>query len=123
MGPMAEDFADAFGLGTVDEHIANVDADGVALAAIQGLAGRFEEATTDLRARIEARDERVAELEAEAEELRAENDLQATRLDELETENEQLCERNDALTERLINLEKRVASLESGQVSPATADD
>ncbi len=34
---MAEDFRAAFGLGSDDKGIATVDADGVALAAIQGL--------------------------------------------------------------------------------------
>jgi hypothetical protein len=37
MGPMAQDFHAAFGLGLDNRHIATVDADGVALAAIQGL--------------------------------------------------------------------------------------
>ena len=37
VGPMAQDFHAAFGLGTDERHIATVDADGVALAAIQGL--------------------------------------------------------------------------------------
>jgi hypothetical protein len=37
IGPVAQDFRDAFRLGTDDKHIATVDADGVALAAIQGL--------------------------------------------------------------------------------------
>ena len=37
MGPMAQDFYGAFGLGEDDTHISTVDADGVALAAIQGL--------------------------------------------------------------------------------------
>jgi hypothetical protein len=37
LGPMAQDFRAAFGLGPDDRHIATVDADGVALAAIQGL--------------------------------------------------------------------------------------
>jgi trimeric autotransporter adhesin len=37
IGPMAQDFYAAFGLGTDDKHISAVDADGVALAAIQGL--------------------------------------------------------------------------------------
>ena len=37
MGPMAQDFYAAFGLGEDDRHITTVDADGVALAAIQGL--------------------------------------------------------------------------------------
>ena len=37
IGPMAQDFHKAFGLGSSDKSIATVDADGVALAAIQGL--------------------------------------------------------------------------------------
>jgi hypothetical protein len=37
MGPMAQDFRRAFGLGEDAEHIDTIDADGVALAAIQGL--------------------------------------------------------------------------------------
>ena len=37
MGPMAQDFRAAFGLGTSDTMIDTVDPDGVALAAIQGL--------------------------------------------------------------------------------------
>jgi hypothetical protein len=42
LGPMAQDFHAAFGLGTDDRHIATVDADGVALAAIQGLNQKVE---------------------------------------------------------------------------------
>jgi len=37
LGPMAEDFKSAFDLGDTDKAISMVDADGVALAAIQGL--------------------------------------------------------------------------------------
>ena len=37
IGPMAQDFHKAFGVGGSDTSIATVDADGVALAAIQGL--------------------------------------------------------------------------------------
>ena len=37
MGPMAQDLHAALGLGESDKHIATIDADGVALAAIQGL--------------------------------------------------------------------------------------
>lgn len=37
VGPTAQDFYAAFGLGSDDKHIATVDADGIALAAIQGL--------------------------------------------------------------------------------------
>jgi hypothetical protein len=45
IGPVAQDFHAAFGLnGTDDKHIATVDADGVALAAIQGLNRKLTEA-------------------------------------------------------------------------------
>ena len=37
MGPMAQDFKIAFGLGSDETAIATIDTDGVALAAIQGL--------------------------------------------------------------------------------------
>lgn len=37
IGAMAQDFQAAFGVGEDDKHISTVDADGVALAAIQGL--------------------------------------------------------------------------------------
>ncbi len=37
IGPMAQDFMAAFGYGRSDKHIVGTDADGVALAAIQGL--------------------------------------------------------------------------------------
>jgi hypothetical protein len=43
LGPMAQDFYAAFGVGPDDKHITTVDADGVALAAIQGLNQKVEE--------------------------------------------------------------------------------
>ena len=43
IGPMAQDFYAAFNVGTDDKHISMVDADGVALAAIQGLNQKLEE--------------------------------------------------------------------------------
>ncbi|HEY5909282.1 MAG TPA: tail fiber domain-containing protein [Verrucomicrobiae bacterium] len=58
LGPMAQDFHAAFGLGADDKHIATVDADGVALAAIQGLNQKLEER----EARILALERTVAEL-------------------------------------------------------------
>ena len=67
IGPMAEDFAEQFALGD-DEHIATVDADGVAFAAIQALAAENDE-----------KDDRIDELEAEAASAREENaELKAT---------------------------------------------
>lgn len=63
---MAQDFRAAFDLGDDDKHIATVDADGVALAAIQGLNQKVEDQAKALR----ERDERIGQLEAELSELR-----------------------------------------------------
>ena len=50
VGPMAQDFHAAFGLnGPDDKHIATVDADGVALAAIQGLNQKVDSENAGLR--------------------------------------------------------------------------
>jgi hypothetical protein len=52
MGPMAQDFYAAFGLGGGDTTITSMDPDGVALAAIQGLNQRLEETRTELKRRV-----------------------------------------------------------------------
>jgi hypothetical protein len=67
IGPMAQDFRESFGLGEDDRHISGVDADGVALAAIQGLNQVVEEQRSELqRKNSELTDlqKRVAELES-----------------------------------------------------------
>jgi trimeric autotransporter adhesin len=64
LGPMAQDFHAAFGLGGGDTGIATVDADGVALAAIQGLNQKLEAA-------VRVKDVRIAELEKGLAELKA----------------------------------------------------
>jgi len=43
MGAVAQDFYSAFHVGADDRHIAIVDADGVALAAIQGLNQKLKD--------------------------------------------------------------------------------
>jgi hypothetical protein len=53
-GPMAQDFYAAFGLGEDERHISAVDADGVALAAIQGLYQVMREQEAQIAA-LEAR--------------------------------------------------------------------
>jgi hypothetical protein len=58
---MAQDFCAAFGVGEDDTHINTVDADGLALAAIQGLYHLVQEKD----ARITALEARLAALEAE----------------------------------------------------------
>jgi hypothetical protein len=59
IGPVAQDFSAAFGVGEDDRHISTVDADGVALAAIQGLYQLVQEQN----AQIVALEARVAALE------------------------------------------------------------
>ena len=61
VGPMAQDFHGAFGLGIDDKHIATVDADGVALAAIQGLDQKLEQKETEI-AELKARLEKLEQL-------------------------------------------------------------
>jgi hypothetical protein len=67
VGPMAQDFREAFGLGTDERHIATVDADGVALAAIQGLNEVLEEQ----RATLARKDAELRELRDSVTELKA----------------------------------------------------
>ncbi len=71
MGPMAQDFHAAFGLGVNDKTIDTIDPDGVALAAIQGLNERVNQL-------LAARDAEIAE-------LRAVNAALATRVERLES--------------------------------------
>lgn len=61
LGPVAEDFHAAFGLGHDDKSIASVDADGVALAAIQGLNAKLETENRELRARLDAIEARLVD--------------------------------------------------------------
>lgn len=72
MGPTAQDFYAAFGLGDDNKHIAALDTNGVALAAIQELARlsqaqdaritALEQQNADMEQRIEALEKLVAEL-------------------------------------------------------------
>ena len=74
MGPVAQDFHAAFGLGDGDTRITTVDADGVALAAIQGLNQKLDAAIAAGRAKdaeIALLQERVATLEAVAADVQA----------------------------------------------------
>jgi hypothetical protein len=52
VGPMAQDFHRAFGLGPDERSITAIDADGVAFAAIQGLNAKLEAEVIALRAEL-----------------------------------------------------------------------
>jgi hypothetical protein len=64
MGPMGQDFRAAFGLGSDDKHITTVDADGVALAAVQGLYETVNQKLEEKDAQIEALLQHNASLES-----------------------------------------------------------
>jgi hypothetical protein len=69
LGPMSEDFYQAFGLGQDDKHISFTDSAGVALAAVQGLNQVVQEKDkeiTDLKSRIEALEKMVQSLAQKA---------------------------------------------------------
>jgi phage shock protein A len=70
---MAQDFHAAFGLnGADDKHIATVDEEGVALAAIQGLNQKVEE-------RLKAKDDEIQDLKQSVEQLKAMIDKLVTK--------------------------------------------
>jgi trimeric autotransporter adhesin len=76
VGPMAQDFYAAFGVGADDRHITSIDEDGVALAAVKALAAR--ERADRLRADVEN-----SGLRARVASLVAQNEAFARRLDRL----------------------------------------
>jgi hypothetical protein len=57
---MSQDFRAAFGLGEDDKHISTVDAEGVALAAIQALY----QTVTELKRDLGDKERQIAELRA-----------------------------------------------------------
>lgn len=68
VGPTAEDFYGAFGLGKTDKYISDGDTTGIALLAIQGLHAEVQEKNQEideLKARLEALEKRLAD-EAES---------------------------------------------------------
>jgi hypothetical protein len=78
IGPMAQDFNAAFGVGEDNRHITTVDEEGVALAAIQGLNQKLEQQEKDKDAEIQT--------------LKQQNQSLAERLNELETAVKALAE-------------------------------
>lgn len=70
VGPMAQDFKAAFGLGDSDKMIGFVDGQGVALAAIQGLNGKIESGKQKAETRMEKLEGENAELKLQLAELK-----------------------------------------------------
>ncbi len=68
IGPLAQDFYAAFGVGEDNQRIATIDLDGVALSAIQGLYAQnqsLQAENASLRSALDDLEARVAALEAE----------------------------------------------------------
>lgn len=93
IGPVAQDFHAAFRVGTDDKHIATVDADGVALAAIQGLNRKLEKENAGLRAENGQLKKEDARIKARLVKLEAQGGKQVrtqARLEALEARFERL---------------------------------
>ena len=71
MGPMAQDFRAAFGLGEDDKHISTIDADGVALAGVQALYRLVGRMVQEKDAQIEHLTEQVRQLQDDVKALQA----------------------------------------------------
>ena len=97
IGPTAQDFHAAFGLGESTEHIGTLDAGGVALAAVKALESRSRE--------MRARDE---DLTAQADRLGRENAALTDRNAALEGALESLRQSHAVLLSRLEELERRL---------------
>jgi hypothetical protein len=64
VGPMAQDFYAAFGVGEDDRHITSIDEDGVALAAIKAVNAKLDHENLALRAANHLVQSRLTALEA-----------------------------------------------------------
>jgi trimeric autotransporter adhesin len=90
IGPVAQDFYAAFGLGEDNRYISSVDADGVAMAAIQGLY----QMTQEKQALIET--------------LQADHSRQAAQIEALQAQNNRQADQLASLDARLTALENKV---------------
>jgi hypothetical protein len=87
LGPMAEDFHQAFGLGTDSKSIGVQDLAGVSLVAVKALEARatkLQESNAQLSAGLEQKTAEVEQLRSELKSLRATTNTLAERLDALE---------------------------------------
>ena len=101
MGPTAQDFRAAFGLGDGDTMIAAVDADGVALAAIQGLNAKLEQSLRERDAEVVAQREEIAEQRHEIATLRVQFARQRAEIAELRATQMDVATLRAAMTELL----------------------
>jgi hypothetical protein len=63
IGAMAQDFQSAFAVGEDDRHISTSDADGVTLAAIQGLNQKLEDRAKTLESELKQKETEITKLQ------------------------------------------------------------
>jgi len=109
MGPMAQDFYAAFHLGESDKGIDTVDADGVALAAIQGLNTLLAEGDAKAAARLDEKDREILALR---EEMARQARSREAQIAALRTEkNREIAELRAELATRVVALESMAGDL------------
>jgi len=64
VGPMAQDLYAAFGFGEDERHISSIDADGLALSAIQELYSLTRQENEELRAVIQVQEAALEAIQA-----------------------------------------------------------
>jgi trimeric autotransporter adhesin len=69
IGPMAQDFHSAFGLGDDDKRISTLDSESVALAAIQGLNQKLEQTVKEKDGQIEQLHREMGELKMQMQKI------------------------------------------------------
>ncbi len=104
IGPMAQDFHAAFGVGENDKTITTVDADGVSLAAIQGLYQLVQQQQALLQ-------QQQAQLQQQQTQLQQ----QQTAITSLKAENHELHTGLEAVKLQMERLEKTLLRRVAGQ--------
>ncbi len=85
IGPVAEDFRAAFGLGADDKSITTSDESGIALAAIQGLDRLVLREDAEMRRALQKKDAQIKVEQHELASQRAEIDALKNRMAQMET--------------------------------------
>jgi hypothetical protein len=95
VGPMAEEFHGILDvdLGSSDEHINSLNADGTLFAAVQGLAQRLNEETDRLAEENEQLNRDLDTKDDRIDKFQDSLDAKADRIEEVEAENDELRER------------------------------
>lgn len=100
IGPMAQDFHAAFGVGEDEKTISTIDADGVALAAIQGLDEVVQEKDAEMKSALAQKDAQIADIAQRLDSVEAENAGLRARLAKIEAAlSEQAAMRTEARDE------------------------